>query len=339
MHEEALRTHLQRRLAGRFTEGLWSYLREQGFVEDAILVGGDRGHEDLEREARRILEAAARPTERGEGEASRPEGPTPGQERAWAVSQLVAVRAHKDPEVVTFRREYLGDRLVEWSKFETWVRTQVDGDAVETLDLTCAIEAERLVDDGNGGWVISPPLARIPRGEVSIRYLSYVVPENTWVRRVRIAADSALDKLRVLAETLARAYAWTPAQAATFVVTGVTPQVSVIRVTGLGIKFRRGVSHAWARRFVFNIDPAVSPQEVLRAYKEARRKEGLSRLRPVDAKKSRLAAFAGVEHADKTWAERWQLWNRKFPEWTYSQQSNFRRDALKAQNRLLYPGE
>jgi hypothetical protein len=52
----------------------------------------------------------------------------------------------------------------------------------------------------------------------------------------------------------------------------------------------------------------------------------------------RLAAFAGAEHADKPWAERLRLWNRSFPEWHYPEQSNFRRDAIRAEARILYPG-
>jgi hypothetical protein len=52
----------------------------------------------------------------------------------------------------------------------------------------------------------------------------------------------------------------------------------------------------------------------------------------------RLAAFAGAEHADEPWAERMRLWNTSFPDWRYAQLSNFRRDAIRAEARILYPG-
>jgi hypothetical protein len=46
---------------------------------------------------------------------------------------------------------------------------------------------------------------------------------------------------------------------------------------------------------------------------------------------------AGVEHADKPWAERLRLWNERFPDWAYGAVSNFSRDAGVAQRRLLSP--
>jgi hypothetical protein len=32
------------------------------------------------------------------------------------------------------------------------------------------------------------------------------------------------------------------------------------------------------------------------------------------------------------------LWNTSFPDWRYAQLSNFRRDAIRAEARILYPG-
>ena len=74
------------------------------------------------------------------------------------------------------------------------------------------------------------------------------------------------------------------------------------------------------------------------AFQHARQRQGVAQLRPLTVKHIRLAAFAGAEHADKPWAERLRLWNTRFPEWHYSEQSNFRRDALRAEARILYPG-
>ncbi|GAA1778214.1 hypothetical protein GCM10009735_05370 [Actinomadura chokoriensis] len=338
MHEEEFRTRLRRRLGRRFNEGLWSYLQDRGFVEDAISVGGDRGLEVLEHEARTILEAAAPTAEREKGAVSRPEGPTPGQERAWAVSQLVAVSARQDPDVVTFRRNYLGDDLMQWAEVESWIKAQAERDGGRTLDITCAMEAGRVTLEKGGGWLVDPPLARF-QGKVSTRFLSYAVPDDDWRRIIPVAAGGVLDRLRVLADSLASYYAWTSGQATTFVLTDLTPQVSTIRARDLGIKWRHGVSHAWARRIVLTIDPMASPEDVVRAFQDVRRREGLDRVRALSPKKARLAAFACAEHRDKPWADRLQLWNDEFPQWAYSHQSNFRRDALKARSRLLYPGE
>ena len=94
----------------------------------------------------------------------------------------------------------------------------------------------------------------------------------------------------------------------------------------------------WARWITLDIDPAATPQEVLDAFQWARRRQGLAHLRPLTLKHIRLAAFAGAEHADKSWAERLRLWNSSFPQWHLGVQSNFRRDALRAEARILYPG-
>ena len=74
------------------------------------------------------------------------------------------------------------------------------------------------------------------------------------------------------------------------------------------------------------------------AFQHARQRQGVAQLRPLTVKHIRLAAFAGAEHADKPWAERLRLWNTSFPEWHYPEQSNFRRDTIRAEARILYPG-
>lgn len=339
MQEQEFRTRLQGRLGRRWTDGLWPYLKRLGFVEEAIPLGRDRGLELLEKEARAILKAVAPSVGEEKVEISRPEGPTPGQERAWAVSQLVVVQARQDPDVVSFRRKYLGDELMQWGEVEAWIQDQTDRDGPRTVDITCSLPSAHVINDRRYGWRLDPPLTEFRSGRVSTRFLSYAVPDNNWRRLIAVTADGVLDRLRILADSLANSYAWTAGQATTFVLTDLTPQVSTIRVTGLGVKVRHGVSHPWARRIVLTVDPMASPEDVLRAFQGVRQEEGLSRLRTLDPKKSRLAAFACAEHVHKPWGERLRLWNENFPEWAYLQESNFRRDALKSKRRLLYPGE
>lgn len=119
--------------------------------------------------------------------------------------------------------------------------------------------------------------------------------------------------------------------------TAVTRAASRVKVGGF--KIRHGKDHAWSRRIVLDIDPAATSDEVMAAYQRIRREQNLTRVRPLTPKHARLAAFTGAEHLHKTWSERLHLWNTSFPRWSYNQESNFRRDAGRAQTRIMYPGQ
>jgi hypothetical protein len=254
------------------------------------------------------------------------------------LSQLVAAHAHHDPDIITFRHKYLGDALVDWADLDTWVTAQAKLDGEPTTDITIALPASTLSDPDADELHLSPPLERVRPARVATRRLDYALPEDDWVRRVAVTADGALDRLRGLAEALAKAYGWTPAQATIFVLCGVTPFIATVRITRSSAKVRHHADLVWARRITLDIDPAATPQQVLDAFQHARRQQGVAQLHPLSLKHLRLAAFAGAEHAHKPWAERLRLWNTRFPEWHYPEQSNFRRDALRAEARILYPG-
>jgi hypothetical protein len=335
MREADLRTALQRRLGSRFHQGLWNYLLEYGFVGEVLTGASDL--DQLVDEARRILTAGA-PSAEHRVPAPAPTEPRIGQERAWALSQLVAAHAHHDPDVIAFRRNYLGDTLVEWADLDTWITARAKLDGEPTADVTIVRPASAISDPDADELHISLPLARVRPSRVASRVLAYALPGDEWIRRVAVTADGALDRLRVLAEALAKAYGWTPAQASIFVLCGVTPFIATVRVTRSSAKVRHHADLVWARRITLDIDPAATSQEVLDAFQHARRQQGVAHLRPLSLKHLRLAAFAGAEHADKPWAERLRLWNTSFLEWHYPEQSNFRRDAIRAEARILYPG-
>jgi hypothetical protein len=335
MRATELRSRLQRRLGSGFHQGLWDYLVDRGFVDEVLDGASDFGQ--LLEEARRILAAGA-PSAEQRMPAPAPREPRLGQERAWALSQLVAAHAHHDPDIVAFRRKYLGDALVEWADLDIWIMAQAKLDGEPTTDVTIALPASAIADPDADQFHLSPPVGRVRPARVASRVLAYALPGDDWVRRVAVTADGTLDRLRVLAEALAKAYGWTPAQASIFVLCGVPPFIATVRITRSSAKVRHRADLAWARRITLDIDPAATPQQVLDAFQHARRQQGLAHLHPLTLKHLRLAAFAGAEHADKPWTERLRLWNRNFPKWRYPQQSNFRRDALRAEARILYPG-
>lgn len=339
MQENDLRTAVKRCLGPRFHEDLWDLLVDLGFVDEVLVVGA-MDLDQLVARARKILAVGAPALERRErvGAPARPEGPTPGQERAWALSELVAHHAREDQDVIAFRRSYLEDTLVEWADLDTWIKARAERDGERTRDLTVELPAGTTLDRDGGELRISPPLKRVHASRVAVRTLAYALPEDEWVRRVGVTAGGTLDRLRALADALANSYGWMPVQASIFVMCGVTPLISTVRATAAEVKVRHEVDLAWARRITLDIDPAATPQEVLDAFQRVRHRQGLARLRPLTVKHLRLAPFAGAEHADKPWAERLRLWNSSFPDWHYAEQSNFRRDAIRAQARILCPG-
>jgi len=336
MLESDLRTELRNRLGARFSAALWDLLVDLSFVAEVLVVGA-MDLDQLEDQARRIL-AAGTPSAEHRVPAPASREPKLGQERAWALSQLVAAHAHYDPDVIAFRRKYLGNTLVEWAELDTWITARAKLDGERTTDITIVLPATATSDPDADELHISPPLERVRPSRVATRRLDYALPGDEWVRRVAVTADGALDRLRALAEALANAYGWIPMQASTFVLCGVTPFIATVRATRSAAKVRHQADLVWARRITLDIDPAATPQEVLDAFQHARRQQGVAQLRPLTLKHIRLAAFAGAEHADKPWAERLRLWNTSFPKWHYPEQSNFRRDAIRAEARILYPG-
>jgi hypothetical protein len=336
MLESDLRTELRDRLGTRWSAALWDLLVDLGFVAEVLVVGA-MDLDQLEDQARRIL-AAGTPSAEHRVPAPAPREPKHGQERAWALSQLVAAHAHHDPDVIAFRHNYLGEALVEWADLDNWITARAKLDGERTTDVTIALPASATSDPDADELHISPPLGRVRPSRVATRLLAYALPGDDWIRRVAVTADGALDRLRVLAEAIANAYGWVPAQASIFVLCGVTPFIAAVRVTRSAAKVRHQADLVWARRITLDIDPAATPQQVLDAFQWARRQQGLAHLRPLTLKHIRLAAFANAEQADKPWAERLRLWNTSFPEWRYAGQSNFRRDAIRAEARILYPG-
>ena len=159
MRGTELRARLQGRLGARFHQGLWDYLVDRGFV-DEVLDGASDFDQLLEEEARRVLAAGA-PSAEQRMPAPAPREPRLGQERAWALSQLVAAHAHHDPDVIAFRHKYLGDALVEWADLDTWIPARAKLDGEPTTDVTIALPASAIADPDADQFHLSPPVGRV----------------------------------------------------------------------------------------------------------------------------------------------------------------------------------
>jgi hypothetical protein len=133
-------------------------LVDLGFVDEVGVVGA-MDLDELETQARRILAVGTQAIGQRVDAPALSDGPTSGGERAWALSQLVADHARYDPDVVVFRRKYLGDMLVEWADLDTWIMARAKLDGERTTDITVVVPAGSATSIGEADELsISPPL-------------------------------------------------------------------------------------------------------------------------------------------------------------------------------------
>ena len=307
-----MRADLEAGIGRRVTDRLWSFLLEQGWVDD--VVRGARGMESLVEVAGGILRAASERSER----APRNSGNTDAQ--AWARSVLVAEIASADPDVVAFRRDVLGDQLISHAEVPGWIEAQ-EKNEVPVVWATVPLEGEQ-VSDG--------PITGRPTGW-SARVLSYAGPGDEWVR-LATTGKGVLERLRRLSVSLADFYAWTEAQAVIFTLTDVLPWIAPIRAKEPAMKVRHNRACPWAQRITLDIDPSVTPAEVAEAYKEIRNRQG--RRRRISEKHAQLAIHK-TDNPSLSWSELMALWNRVHPEWAYAHVSNLRRDVARARAQVI----
>jgi hypothetical protein len=330
VHEEFLRQF--RSVAAT---GILEYLDGEGFV-DNVVVGASTMDELLA--AGRKVVRANRPsrgnTKPGEMAAGEPRA---GDERVWAVSQIAARVAGEDREVIAFRRRYLKDGLLAWEAVEGWIKHESAAAGPPSVYVETVLPDGHELDAGREATRFMPPLDTVMGVTTSARMLAYTRPGGTWTQQVPTVARTSLESLRHLSAGLSKAHAWTEAQATVFVLTGITPYIDAIRMTTGRAPIRDGVECGWGGRIVLTIDPALAPEEVADAYREARRHQGVDKLRQISRRHAILGSW--TFDRDEPWADQMREWNSEHPEWVYTAVSNFRRDAARAQRRLMYPAD
>jgi hypothetical protein len=328
-----VRRGLRRRVGAQLTPALWNYLVDKQYVSE--VSEGILSLDDLAAEARRVLDAGA-PTARTADSTMGDPTAVPGHDdRAHALSELVAIVASEDPDVLGFRARHLPGGTMRWDEVGTWIERQAEAAGAPTQYVTVALPSDtEQIRDGRETR-FEPPISTVNGYSVETKTLAYAAPGDTWTRHVPTVRGAPLEALRALSESLAKSFAWQPAQACVFVLTGVTPSIGQIRATSGGIYMRNHVDCGWAARITLDIDPAVPASVVARAYRKVRADRGLGRHRTLSAKHARLAVAASDDA--KPWVDRHRAWNAEFPHWAYVATSNFRRDARRAQRHLLYP--
>lgn len=261
---------------------------------------------------------------------------------ALALSENIAAVADRDPQTDVFRATHLPEGLIQLDQVEAWIAQRVQEQPAEVRRARVRIPV---------GWQADEPLP-FAGAEVFVDQLPYVVPGYTHVRRVVVAPGGVLWSLRRLAAGLAAAHGWEPAQAATWVLTGVTPLVGLIRVTEGRENIRNSWWMAWSERITLDVQATASPDEVAEAYRaararhDARRTGGNYRARSQSIPHLVLARFVARRRENGGhWEDlrvAWNAWIAKQTEYTglrhYDFVSAFRRDAALACKRVLYRG-
>ncbi len=241
-----------------------------------------------------------------------------------------------------FREKILGGRLLKPDQVEPWImeRERIPKPPAGMRLTIEAPESIGLSFDSDGLRLAKPISVQKIIGS-TWDHLDYATPEARHVKSIATpAVTGPLAQLRQLSEDLAKSYAWQDAQATLFVLTGLVPVLPSFRWS-----ITPSAGHAMpegkygARRISLDVDLILSPKELAARYAEIRR-----RLRPEKSRRRELSekhltlAYFLADHGDALpWAKRLQAWNTEYPRWKYGHESNFRRDALRATERILSP--
>lgn len=255
--------------------------------------------------------------------------------RRYALSRLLAIEAERLSEVVDFRSRRLDGQVMAWEELEAWVKGQADADGPPSRFVEVALpdEAElRWTGAGLAATSDLPLSEAFIGGGYSHKILAYGLPGRERVRHQAVRAGGVLHELLTLTEKLAATFAWTKDQATVFVLSGVTPYVA-------GVRRETEVRSEYpaASRLRLEVDPVVSPQEVVSVYSGLRQKVLEGTCRPLSDKHLKLAVFAAERRPPAKWGEVMASWNEAYPEHLYEKETIFARDCTAAQRRLLRP--
>ncbi len=261
--------------------------------------------------------------------------------RRWALSLLLVQRARGDRLVIEFRKSVLSDALIEPEELEGWVQKRAEEDGEPTwwlTDLPIPSTHSRAFDNETLRTYADPPLeVSAENGAYGARFkqLKYAGPRTPWTQVALIAQGGVLEQLWNVANHLSTRFSWQESQAVGFVLTDGVPLVDHIRMTKSGTSPFTSLN-----RIAIHVDPTLTPKQVADHYRQTRDEIWGGRYRSPGEKHLRLVIFQAGTSQEKSWKDRMTEWNEEHsaPEWNrYTHESNFRRDCLKAVERVLKP--
>jgi hypothetical protein len=274
-----LRRRMGKRLGRRVSSTAWAMADERRYVSDALDPEYPDGEDDLYRFLTDLLRVeddalkAGLARERRRKDPGAPDAALTA--RIEAVSRLAADHAAGDAAVLRFRQRILHR--------ETALTPN---------------EAEAFLEQDQG------------RERAGVQRAELLVYQNARVTHdIHVWPSSPLDRLRRLAEDLARSYPWQPAQAAAFVLEGQTPLATPFLLhmpqTPAGERPARA-------RLVMEVDLWMPAEVVARAYRKAQRDVLRGHNKPVRPRTLDVVNFV-LTHRPATWAALLERWNTEHP--------------------------
>jgi len=263
----------------------------------------------------------------------RKEGNSSASETDVILSKLIAAEVSKLPFVKQFRREVLGEKLLQPDEIESWIQATKEKDGPPTQYVKIRAKKVNVTIDKDNWW----PLKIMPAFEaddvigIEHEFLSYP-SKKEWAERVSINVDGILGRLKRTVHRIITFYcpAWQEAQTVAFVLTGQVPIIPRVRYS---VNVTSSGGPCWV---TLKFDARIKPQDLAREYSKIRRKiMGNSHAKPLTKKHQELAVFAAEHKEGLTWEKLMHKWNEKFPKWAYKNYRLFCRDAIGAINRLL----
>ena len=330
---EDVRQELARHLRADVDEGIWDYLDDRGFVDEALLVGSMNS---LIKEYQR-LRALQRSGRRRSGSPQPRE--LPPDKRLEALSRWLARQAVELPDVRAFRNHVLDGKLLDPPQVREWIASHAATAGAPTPTLKMPVpEGYEVEFHGREGYWTTPPLTislETPAWGVSgAEVLVCALPGIYGGITKPVARGGTLDLLRGAARRLSDHFEWHESLATLFILTGLVPPIPRARIS---LVYRSRLPTR--QRVVLDVDSSLSPKQVTDLYRRARAelpfRKG-QRYRSMESKAIALAEFFDTVQ-EGGWKERMKAWNTEHsdPKWQYTEVRNFARDCKHAARRLF----
>lgn len=345
-----MRREAERRLNSRITDEEWSFAVEEGWVEDADLVGEDGLSElvDFLGRARRAFGHTA--SRRATESRQTVELPAPIAARARLRGRLLLARARSDPHLVDLRTRLLAGVPMSPREAVELVMSpaaaHLPGAVFRAVRIPIAAHRARLITE-----------SILPSGDVNLTFslaadgtTRDVVHRLAWNddyrdleydtsagRRLVATAvkGSVLDELRATAEEMSRAYGWLPGGAAALLLEDREPDywpISGSLTLSVG-------THAPARTAVrLEVESWVDRAVVANAYSQKRGELYGRAGRPLSVRTVERATFAFdylLARPSATWPAIQTAWNEAHPDTAVQSYRAFRQSCVRVWSAVL----
>jgi hypothetical protein len=326
---------LKQRLGSEPRQDIWEELLEDDYV--SMAVQDNSISEALNRykvlQKRRLPQRKPKPREEIQME--------PPDERLKYLSEVLAWDAGKLSWVVDFRNIELNGKLLQPDEIKGWIERTAKNDqdnnsyGVSYLLTVLTAHTPKLSLNSQGEMI---PDSLFPVGgenkivSIENKILSYVIPGDTFQYALPVTRGGTLEKLYEIRKSLSSRYSWQEAETTTFILTGITPLLSLAIS-----QWQWNLVYPALSTITLTVNPRLSPKGVADIYTRNRNNfiGKQKRNRPMERKHLELALFYHA-HEGMKGTEMKKLWNEQHPEYKpYEQIANFDRDARHAYLRLI----